>query len=139
MVIIDPICELEKWISLGKNYASKNNSGFIVVNIISKINQTDEEIEFVRQSFELADNLGAEKVFNLDVSIMSTIMRLAEIENVSHLLFPRSFKYRLLTLFSKNLSLQKDDYLNKDVYLFAFDNKLRKQKLMQNEHRILSL
>lgn len=136
MIIINSLNEYEKWISIGRDLAAQNNSGFIVINKTSKINQTIEELDFIYQSIKLSDKYGAEKVFNIDVSLMKTIIHLAEIENVSYLLFPKSLKFRLLTLFFKNLSLLKDSSLYEDAYLFEFKNKT--PNMNSNEFKYLN-
>jgi len=128
MLVIDNLNESEKLLTWLTNFNKQTNYSWIV--LFAESDLSDSYLAELNENFQIADKMNAEKIFCYRTNKVTTLLKIAEANNRTHIISSKSIKRRLLLpLLSKNKVKRlktKDDEI--DIFSLNGDNGLKPAK-----------
>lgn len=105
-------------------------ASWVVVNVETPNNLTDEEKKSLNKNVELAKELGAEIISTVDVDVVKGLLRIAERENVTHIVIGKSHEKNFFRkIFKKDLVTRLIEESGQiDIYIVSGDNNEDKRR-----------
>jgi K+-sensing histidine kinase KdpD len=94
MLVIDNINESEKLLGWLNNFNKPTNYSWIV--IFAESDLSDSYLSRLNEKFKIAEKMNAEKIFCYRTNKVSTLLKIAEANNTTHIISSKSIKRRLL-------------------------------------------
>jgi K+-sensing histidine kinase KdpD len=130
MIVIDNIEDSEKLLGWINNFRQKTKIKWMV--LFDESDLSDQFLIRVREKFQEADNIGAEKIFCHRTNNLMTLLKIAEANNATHIVSSKSIKKRilfpiLLKKIVKTMNIQNGEI---DIFCLYADNDLKFNKIL---------
>ena len=125
MLVIDDLDESEKLLDWLKNFNRQTIYSWIV--LFAESDLSDSYIVRLHEYFQIAEKMNAEKIFCLNTKNVSTLLKIAESNNTTHIICPKSIKRRLLIplLVKNKVKKLKTKNGELDIYSLDWDQSLK--------------
>ena len=134
MIVIDNIEDSDRLLGWISNFIQKTKIKWMV--LFDESDLSDQFLARVKEKFQDADKLGAEKIFCYRTSNLMTQLKIAAANNATHIVCSKSIKKRilfsiLLKKIAKPISIQNGEI---DIFCLYPDNDLKFNKILTDSN-----
>jgi K+-sensing histidine kinase KdpD len=130
MLVIDQIEESEKLLDWINNFKKQTNFKWLA--LFGESDLSEPYLNLLHEKFQVAEKLGAEKIFCLRTSDITTLLKIAVANNATHIICSKSIKRRIRIFLSlkkivKTLSIQNGEI---DIFCLNADDDLKLNRII---------